>query len=72
MVTAKKMGAVLLAFCAGFVSAAEGPGATERVRLIAGLAEEKAYLPRFHAIRALEKEAPLLGERKESRKVQGF
>jgi len=60
MVTATRKGVVLLAFCAGFVStAAEGPGATERVRLIAGLAEEKAYLPRFHAIRALENEPPL-------------
>ena len=59
MMTATKMGVVVLTFCAGFACLADNPDATERVRLIAGLAEEKAYLPRFHAIRALEKEAPL-------------
>jgi hypothetical protein len=51
---------VLLTFGASLVSlSADVPVATARVRLIAGLAGEKAYLPRFHAIRALEKEAPL-------------
>ena len=35
------------------------PGATARVRLIAGLTEERAYFPRLQAIRALEKEPPL-------------
>ena len=60
MVKATRMGVFLLAFCAGFAClAADNHGATERVRLIAGLAEEKAYLPRFHAIRALENEPPL-------------
>jgi hypothetical protein len=49
----------LLSFCAGFAASAADTGDTARVRLIAGLAGEKAYLPRFHAIRALEKESPL-------------
>lgn len=35
------------------------PRETARVRLIAGLAEEKAYLPRFKAIRSLAEQPPL-------------
>ena len=52
--------AVLLAFCAGFAApAADDTGETARVRLIAGLGAEKAYMPRLLAIRALERETPL-------------
>lgn len=54
------IGAVLLAVMTAVpMFADDAPGATARVRLIAGLTEEKAYLPRLKAIRSLEKESPL-------------
>jgi hypothetical protein len=60
MKTATQISAVLLAFLAGFaVRAADKPVETARVSLIAGLAEETAYIPRLKAIRSLETETPL-------------
>ena len=43
--------------CVGW--AADVPGLTARVRLIAGQASEKGYIPRLEAIRALAWESPL-------------
>jgi hypothetical protein len=55
-----QIGTVLLAVLAGLpVRAADAPGETARVRLIAGETSEKAYLPRLRAIRELEKGQPL-------------
>ena len=72
-VTATRMGVGLLAFCTVFAATAtDSAGNTARVRLIAGLAEEKAYLPRFHAVRALEKEAPLTGDERSARTTMAY
>jgi hypothetical protein len=54
----KQIGLFLL--MAAFAARADDiPGETVRVRLIAGLTEEKAYLPRFKAIRSLATPPPL-------------
>jgi hypothetical protein len=59
----KQIGLFLL--MAAFAARADDTlGETARVRLIAGLAEEKAYIPRLKAIRSLETQPPLTpGER---------
>jgi len=55
-----RIGAVLLAVWAGyFVHAADALGQTARVRLIAGQASEKGYIPRLEAVRALAREPSL-------------
>ena len=60
MKTMSRFVAFLLAMALGFVVCAnEENGLTARVRLIAGLEEEKAYVPRLEAVRALATETPL-------------
>jgi hypothetical protein len=56
MMTMGRGVALLAAMTLGVaVRAADATGGTARVRLIAGLDAEKAYLPRLREIRALEK-----------------
>ena len=60
MMTAKRIVAVFFMGVLNLTAwAADTPAMTARVGLIAGMAEEKAYLPRFKAIRALGTAIPL-------------
>ena len=60
MTMAKRIVAVFFTVALSFVArAADNSGETARVMLISGLTEEKAYLPRFKAIRELGKGVPL-------------